>query len=288
MTNTIKIGVMPGRITEYAVTEGTTVSDALQMAGLSSTGYEIKLDGRTVSEADVASGNILLLTKKVKGNAGTIKIGVMPGRITEYALAEGTTVADALQMAGLSASGYEIKLDGRTVTETETAAGNILLLTKKVKGNSTIKIGVMPGRITEYAVNPGTTVSDALQMAGLSSSGYEIKLDGRTVTESDVASGNILLLTKKVKGNTSTIKIGVMPGRITEYAVTPGTTVASALEMAGLSASGYEIKLDGRTVTESDVASGNILLLTKKVKGNNGGNNVETRTDGEDTTITSR
>ena len=205
-TNTIKIGVMPGRIEEYALEVGTTFKQALEIAGLNAEGYEVKADGNTVNDLDSVVGsevNVVLLTKRVKGNA-TVKIGVMPGRIQEYALDANTTVAQALEIAGLNAEGYEVKADGTTVTDlNQTISGaNVILLTKKVKGNATIKIGVMPGRIEEYAIEDGTTVAQALEIAGLSADGYEVKQDGNTVTDlNSVANGNVILLTKRVKGN---------------------------------------------------------------------------------------
>lgn len=83
---------------------------------------------------------------------------------------------------------------------------------------------------------------------------------------------------------TKVLKVGVMPGRITEVAIEPGTSAKAALALAGLTEiDGYELKLDGSTVdTTSNVSNGQLLLLTKKVKGNN---DPRTVTDGEDTTI---
>ena len=135
----------------------------------------------------------------------TVKIGVMPGILSEYALEAGTTVGQALEVAGLNADGFEIKADGSTVTDVNTVIGeaNVILLTKKVKGNNSVKIGVMPGILSEYALEQSTTVADALQMANLSADGYEVKADGSTVTDFNqpIGSSNVILLTKKVKGN---------------------------------------------------------------------------------------
>lgn len=206
-------------------------------------------------------------------NTNTIKIGVMPGRIEEYALEAGVTFNQALEIAGLNAEGYEVKADGNTITDLNSVVGsevNVVLLTKRVKGNNTVKIGVMPGRIEEYALDANTTVAQALEQAGLNAEGYEVKADGTTVTDLNqtISGANVILLTKKVKGNAS-IKIGVMPGRIEEYVLEDGTTVAQALEIAGLSADGYEVKQDGNTVEDlNSLANGNVILLTKRVKGN--------------------
>lgn len=137
-TNTVKIGVMPGRIEEFAIEEGTTVLQALEIAGLEVGEFEIKIDGSTASESDtITQGtNVILLTKKVKGNA-SVKIGVMPGRIEEYALEDGTTFEEAIEVAGLEVGEFEVKADGSTVTNMgdEIGSTNVILLTKKVKGN---------------------------------------------------------------------------------------------------------------------------------------------------------
>jgi G3E family GTPase len=137
MTNLIKVGVMPGRIQEVAVEIGTPISTVLTLAGLDAAGYEIKVDG-VVSSVDTLtteSTNLVLLTKQVKGN-GLVKVGVMPGRIQEVAVDSTSTIFDALQLADLSANGYEIKVDGVTKTADEqVGTAQLILLTKQVKGN---------------------------------------------------------------------------------------------------------------------------------------------------------
>ena len=66
----------------------------------------------------------------------TVKVGCLPGRIEEVALNGGRTVADALTGAGLSAEGYEIRVNTESVDTTHTLSdGNVVLLVKKIKGN---------------------------------------------------------------------------------------------------------------------------------------------------------
>ena len=67
----------------------------------------------------------------------------------------------------------------------------------------TVRIGQMPGRINEYAVNENMTITEALSIAGLDVNGYEVKVDGSKVTDMNalVGSANLILLAKQVKGN---------------------------------------------------------------------------------------
>lgn len=68
----------------------------------------------------------------------TIRVGAMPGRINEFAVEEGTSIAKVLELAELNPTGYDVKVDGVNVNPAETfvnANTNLVLLTKQVKGN---------------------------------------------------------------------------------------------------------------------------------------------------------
>lgn len=205
---TVKAGKMPGRIEEFAVATGSSIKSLLEIAGLDASGHEVKVDGVVVTNLDSTlitdSTNVVILAKQVKGN-GTVKVGAMPGRIEEYALEDNATIADAIALAGLSTSGFEVKVDGSVVTDfsRSISGANTILLTKQVKGNATVKVGAMPGRIEEYALEDNATVADAIALAGLNTSGYEVKVDGSVVTDfsRSIGGANTILLTKQVKGN---------------------------------------------------------------------------------------
>lgn len=65
----IKVGVMPGKLTEVVAEEGTKVRDIFTLAEIDIEGYELRLDGEKVKEYDeVKSGNLLLAMKRIKGN----------------------------------------------------------------------------------------------------------------------------------------------------------------------------------------------------------------------------
>ena len=212
----------------------------------------------------------------------TVRVGVMPGRINEYVVEVGTSIADVIALAELDATGYDVKVDGEKVTNLEnttvTESTNLILLAKQVKGNSemkTVRVGVMPGRINEYAVEVGQSIKSVLELAQLDATGYDVKVDGEKVSDLENAvvtsSTNLILLAKQVKGNsTHTVRIGVMPGRINEYALDNETTFAEALQIAELDATGYEVKADGNKITDLNqpIGSTNLILLAKQVKGN--------------------
>jgi galactitol-specific phosphotransferase system IIB component len=218
-------------------------------------------------------------------NTTTVRVGQMPGRINEYVVEVGTTLSALIELAELNASGYDVKVDGVAVTNLDqvvTASTNLVVLAKQVKGNiqRSIRVGQMPGRINEYLVDDLASVASVLELAGLSASGYDVKIDGAAVTNLNqvVGGANLIVLAKQVKGNagfgdvTKSVRVGQMPGRIQEYIVAEGASIASVIELAELSAAGYDVKVDGQAVTDLEgtkvTQSTNLIVLAKQVKGN--------------------
>lgn len=66
------------------------------------------------------------------------------------------------------------------------------------------------------------------------------------------------------------LRVGKMPGRIQEVVVETGASVGEVLELAELSADGYEVKVDGKVATLNTqvTESTNLIILAQKVKGN--------------------
>ena len=133
-----------------------------------------------------------------------------------------------------------------------------------------IKVGVMPGKLVEVVAEEGTKVKEIFALAEIDIEGYELRLDGEKVKESDeVQSGNLLVAMKKIKGNSSTLKVGVMPGKLTEIAIQPETTAFEAFDIAEIDVTGYELRLDGEKIDgDCTVNGGNLLVAMKKIKGN--------------------
>lgn len=66
-----------------------------------------------------------------------------------------------------------------------------------------IKVGVFPGKVEEFAVEDGTTVREALDLAGISvGAEQEIKIDGVVADyNSEIPStASMVLVTKRIKG----------------------------------------------------------------------------------------
>ncbi len=72
MVKTVRVGMMPGRIEEFAVEVGTSIDEVLNMANLCPAGYDVKVDGAKVEDLSstfITEGtNLILLAKQIKGN----------------------------------------------------------------------------------------------------------------------------------------------------------------------------------------------------------------------------
>lgn len=71
------------------------------------------------------------------GNYINVQITKVPGAMKQVALEVGSTVADALSIAELEApAGYEIRVDDEiATTSTQLEDGNVIVITKMIKGN---------------------------------------------------------------------------------------------------------------------------------------------------------
>lgn len=67
---TVKLAQLPGALREFAMEDGATVSDLLDLAGSSSDGFAISVNGAAASQDTVLSdGANVILSKSAKGNA---------------------------------------------------------------------------------------------------------------------------------------------------------------------------------------------------------------------------
>lgn len=139
MSNTIKVAKLPGTVTEVVAEQGASFASVIELAGQDSTGFEVKADGRTITDLNQSADGVsmILLAKQVKGNSGFVKVAKLPGTVTEIAVEDGTTFAQAIELAGQDAQGFEVKADGRTISNLNEQVGSasMILLAKQVKGN---------------------------------------------------------------------------------------------------------------------------------------------------------
>ena len=133
----LKVGVMPGRLVEVIVEEGTTAREVFSIAGIEISNHEIRLDGEKIELNNVINeGRLLVAMKMIKGNA-EIKVGVMPGKLVSVELHEGDRAHDVFERAGIEVSNHEIRLDGDKIDiDTAINNGNLLVAMKMIKGNA--------------------------------------------------------------------------------------------------------------------------------------------------------
>ena len=136
-TTTIKVAVVPGMVKEVVIEVGQTLATVLELANIDTTGYEIRVNGTTTESLETIApeNGMIMLTKKVKGN-GVIRVAVVPGMVKEVAVEDGASVNEVLQYADITATGYEIRMNGTVLEDVGVVADGMIMLTKKVKGNS--------------------------------------------------------------------------------------------------------------------------------------------------------
>ena len=65
-----------------------------------------------------------------------------------------------------------------------------------------VRVGRLPGRIDSIILNGGRKVKDAIEGAGLSADGHEIRVNGVEATvDTDLNQGDTVLLVRKIRGN---------------------------------------------------------------------------------------
>lgn len=134
----------------------------------------------------------------------------------------------------------------------------------------TIKVGVMPGKLQEVVVGEGLSAREIFDLAGVIVSNHEVRLDGEVIDiDDDLQGGRLLVAMKQIKGNMATIKVGNMPGKLSELQITGNETARELFELAGVTISNHEIRLDGNVISENTyVNNGRLLVSMKQIKGN--------------------
>lgn len=134
----VKVAKVPGRIVEVALEDGATVSEALEAAGVDSTGFTIQVNGAAADGDTALSDNTtVLLTQRIKGNTElTVKVAKVPGRVIEVVVPAGSTVRDAIAAADVATDGFSVQMSGADASlDTPVRANATVMLTQRIKGN---------------------------------------------------------------------------------------------------------------------------------------------------------
>ena len=138
----IKVGMMPGRLVEVVVEEGTTAREIFKVAEVELSNHEIRLDGEKIDlDKTINNGSLLVAMKMIKGNMPTIKVGMMPGRLEVVNYTEGETAQQIFNKTNIELSNHEIRLDGEKIgLDTTINNGGLLVAMKMIKGNSDVYV----------------------------------------------------------------------------------------------------------------------------------------------------
>ena len=134
----IKVVVMPGKLVEVVVEEGTSARGIFEIAGIEIANHEVRLDGEKINVDDsVEQGRLLVAMKMIKGNMPSIKVGLMPGKLTTVEFNQGDSARQIFDLAGIEISNHEIRLDGNKIDiDTSINNGGLLVGMKQIKGNA--------------------------------------------------------------------------------------------------------------------------------------------------------
>lgn len=134
----------------------------------------------------------------------------------------------------------------------------------------TLKVGQMPGKLVEVAIQEGMTAREIFNLAEVEISNHEIRLDGEKISlDTTINGGNLLVAMKMIKGNASVIKVGQMPGKLVEVTYQEGQRAIELFGLAGVELANHEIRLDGNKISADDrIEGGNLLVAMKMIKGN--------------------
>lgn len=134
-----------------------------------------------------------------------VKIDNLSGDVKEVKIKDGASVAEIVEKAQINMEGLEIRFNGQLIDmDMQPENGDVLQLVKtsSIMDFITVRVGKLPGRIMDIALNGGRTVADALNGADLYSDGFEIRVNGAPADlEYNLANGDTVLLVKKITGN---------------------------------------------------------------------------------------
>lgn len=132
----IKVARLGNQVEEVALSNGDTVQQALDAAGLTLDNEDIKVGSEVATTSRVLhNGEIVTIVPKVKGGQNCVKVARLGDRVQEVILADNATVQDALDAADINVDNEEIRLDNTTVgLNTRVRDKQLVTVVPKVKG----------------------------------------------------------------------------------------------------------------------------------------------------------
>lgn len=173
------------------------------------------------------------------------------------------SVREALEAAGVNPNGFGITVNGTPATlETMVGAGGTVELAPR---RNLVKVVRLNQPAVEIFVEDDATVEDALEVAGIDSFSFEVRLNGALADETNpVSDGDVISLAEA----NLTVKVAKLGSRVVELTVASGTTVAQALAALQMSNEGFETRVNGMPAHDGTFLRDNdIVTLIPKIKG---------------------
>jgi sulfur carrier protein ThiS len=132
-----------------------------------------------------------------------------------------------------------------------------------------VKVAKLGDRVQEFFVDNGATVADALRLAGYNAAGFDLRVNGSPVCpDQPLNDSDILTLVPAIKGGQYMVKVAKLGERVQEYYLEDGSSVGNALDMAGYSTTGFDLRVNGSPATVyDDLDDGDIITLVPAIKG---------------------
>ena len=133
MSKTVKVAKLGSAVVSVFLADEATLAQAITAAGMSTDGFQVRVNGRTPCET-IKDGDMVTLVPAVKGGAEiTVKVAKLGSAIVEVLLSDGATVEDALEAADMDKDGFQVRVNGRTEYGV-LRSGDMITLVPAVKG----------------------------------------------------------------------------------------------------------------------------------------------------------
>jgi sulfur carrier protein ThiS len=129
-----------------------------------------------------------------------------------------------------------------------------------------VKVAQLGSAVKEVAIEDNSPVAQALTAAGVSASGFQIRVNGREATAT-LRAGDVITLVPAIKGGSDIfVKVAQLGAAVKEVMVPSGSSLEQVLDAAGVNASGFQVRVNGRTPCGS-IVNNDVITLVPAIKG---------------------